>query len=223
MCFFAWRLWWRFFAYVVFVLYLSQDTLKFFAFFVWFYIFMIFHQDTCCKLNIESIIDSSAYVLFSFVKLSEFDILILTLTLRIIRVLYQVLIIIRLIEICGQNGAFLFQNLYELAGNHAVRRSSILDNLFHNFHRQIFQSGRQFALCLGLAMHFHTCCFLGVDGLKRFRIGHSLINREIWILLNNFDLFLRLDHLLRFWFLLFCLYFWDGFESTEFIVLDQVR
>ena len=184
---------------------------------------MIFHEDACCELDVESIIDSSAYVLFSLVKLSQFNIFSFTLTLRVVRVLYQVLVVIRLIEICGQNGAFLFKNLDKLAGNHAVRRSSILDDLLHDFHRQIFQSGRQFGLRLGLTMHFHTCCLLGVNGLKRFMIGHSLVNSIVLILLENFDLFLWLDHFLRFQFLLFCLYFWDGFEGTEFIVLNQVR
>ena len=141
-----------------FVLYVFENALEFLAFLVWFDVFMVLYQHTSSKLDVKGIIDSATDVLFSLIKLSMLDRMVFNITLCTIRILNEIFVVIRLVlsKICGQYRSLLLKDLDELACNHAVRRSSILDHLLHHLKRQIFEPSRQLALRLRLAVLLHA-------------------------------------------------------------------
>lgn len=155
------------------------NSLKFFTFVVWTNVLIcLLNEDTCSKLDIESIIDSSFDVLFPFI-----DERVASFFINIFITLFWI-IIIRLSE----SYVVLFEIVYKLGGDFAVSSLSIFYYLFHNFERKILKSCWEFVIKV-------YDFFVAI--LRPLGCSLTLSFNYSWSLLNYLILRLRLLSLIK--------------------------
>jgi len=188
------------------------DSLELSTFKVWTDVLSFLYENTGCKLNIESVVNSSTDILLALVKLG-----LLVSMLTTVRFLnnistkkwFGILIFIGLVTKVGaHHGAVLHQDGYKLLGNLAVRCALVLDHLFHYLQAEVLETCRhllrstvpkRIAYCYGLLREAHlrlaryfTTAFLCILDKNLSAVS---LNHILWLHHGGHILLLRIHHL----------------------------